>query len=183
MKTLALDLDGTLAATHDIAFDLMLGPDHGYTYEDIESWQWGLDEFGAARFLSAIWHSWTLRVDDIRPTEPNISEKVRRLNEGYTVDVVTANPDHMGIDDGKEYWLDKHGIEYRELIHVPPAQSKGQYFEYDVFVDDKPALPSRVGNGREVWLKAYPYNKNVEGEYKRFDSLDEIPLPEEHIHA
>jgi len=43
---ICLDLDSTLARTCDVAFELLCGPDHDYTYSDIESWEWGLREFG-----------------------------------------------------------------------------------------------------------------------------------------
>jgi 5'(3')-deoxyribonucleotidase len=170
---IALDLDSTLAATTEVAFALMLGDDNEYSYEDIESWQWGLETFGAERFLNAVWHAWTIRPHDIKPFEIDIHVSTEKLSDHHNVDVVTANPDHWGIVEAKKEWLDRHGVVYDNFERVPESQSKGQYFEYDVFIDDKPSLPERVGNGRTVYLRDHTYNQDAGGEYIRVSSVRE----------
>lgn len=167
---LALDFDSTLAATSEVAFDLILGDDHDYGYEDIESWSWMLDEFGTNRALSALWHAWTLRPMQIRPLEENLSQKVSALHSKYNVHIVTAHPDHQGISHGKKAWLDAHGIGHEDFVQVPMDQSKAD-LGYDVFIDDKPALPANCDSSQKVYLRDQPYNRDAEGDYTRITSI------------
>lgn len=176
MNRLALDHDSTLAATSEMAFELMLGPDHGYGYENVESWNWGLDTFGAARFLSGMWHAWTLRPLEVPPMEAGLSDTVDRLRDEYEVHIVTAHPDHFGIEDGKKEWLDYHGITYDDFVVVPMDQTKAT-LGYDVYVDDKPALPAEVNASNpdtEVYLRDQRYNRDADGEYNRIQAVAEV---------
>jgi 5'(3')-deoxyribonucleotidase len=174
---MALDFDSTLAATSEVALDLICGPDHPYDYDDIESWDWGLEKFGTARFLSALWHTWTIRPLQVDPMEPNIGEKVESLRNQYEVHIVTANPDHMGIEEGKKQWLAEQGIEYDEYHEVPSQSTKADLRLYDVYVDDKPTLPGEVTTKRptaEMFLRDHRYNRGVGGDYTRIESITEV---------
>lgn len=166
---IALDLDGTLAQTYEVAFDLL---DSDVSYEDMESWGWGLREFGEAAFLSAIWHSWTLRPHDIEPIESNVSRKTSALwTRSEQLDIVTADPGHLGIKDAKRAWLDDQNISYDDLRISPMGGSKTQ-FDYDVYIDDNPHLPLEVTE-RPVLLYDAPYNQDASGNYTRVTSLGE----------
>lgn len=171
---LSLDHDSTLAATSAVAFDLILGDEkHDFSYDNIESWEWGLETFGPARFLSGMWHAWTLRPLEVPPMEPKLAETVADLREHYEVHIVSSYPDHMGITEGKQQWLDHHGIEYDDFVPVHDGTSKAE-LEYDVYVDDKPTLPERVNELRphaEVFLYDHLYNQDAEGDYIRVNSL------------
>jgi 5'(3')-deoxyribonucleotidase len=164
---LALDFDSVLAATHRTASDL-LGVD--YDYEDVESWDWPLEKFGTNRALSALWHAWTIRPHEIEPMEPNLSEKVAALHSKYNVHIVTAHPDHQGITEGKQGWLERHGIGHEDFVQVPMGESKAK-LGYDVFIDDKPALPSEIDESQTVYLRDHPYNREVPGSYTRIESI------------
>lgn len=172
--TIALDLDSTLAATARTAFDLINGPDHEYDYDDIVEWDWGLEEFGAERYLSGLWHAWTLRPLDVEPMEDDIAAKVERLHEFGTVDIVTAHPSHPGISAGKKQWLDHHDIPYNQFVVADPGQTKA-HFGYNCYIDDKPTLPERV-TGDLVFVRDQPYNRSVDGDYTRITSLSEVEL-------
>lgn len=174
MTRLALDLDSTLAATSDVAFDLLAGSDHEYSYLDIADWTWGFREFGKAAYLNALWHAWTIRGDEIEPLEENVVGKVTRLARlTDRLDIVTAHPDHLGITEAKREWVDDLGIPYNEFRTVATTRSKAD-LEYDVYVDDKPALPSEIGGDQICYLYDQPYNKGVEGRYRRVTTLDEV---------
>lgn len=162
-STVALDLDSTTAATCDVSFELLEGPNHGMGYEDIEAWDWGLEKYGTARYLSAIWHAWTLRPHKIQPMEPEIVSPVRRLHDEFGVDVVTNHPDHMGISESKEEWLQKQGIPYNELVSVPMGESKGQY-GYDFYIDDKPVFAKNVPSDSTLFLRDQRYNRSIDTE-------------------
>lgn len=171
---IALDLDSTLAATCVTAFDLL--NETGYSYDDIESWTWGFDEFGKARYLNSMWHAWSLRPLDVPFMEPQVPEAVDQLHDvADRVDVVTAHPDHlMGVSEGKQEWLDTHGIEYDDFITVDGGK---ETLGYDVYIDDKPTLPESVNETNpeaNVFLRDHPYNRDAGGEYIRVNSLREV---------
>lgn len=169
---IALDVDSTLAATSEVAFDLIDRPDH--TYADIESWDWGLEKFGAARYLSALWHAWTLRPHAIRPMEAFVATAVDRLHDIGTVDIVTNHPDHRGITEGKKEWLDDYGIDYERFVKVDRGVSKAEFDEYDVYIDDNPNLPAEVAEHNPdatMLLRDHPYNQNVEAPHIRVSSV------------
>lgn len=173
----ALDLDGTLAQTYSVAFALM-GVDH--EYEDIESWEWGLNEFGGARFLNAMWHAWTLRPHDIKPIDD-----LRSVDHIYDLadelDVVTADPGHLGIKESKAEWLERQEVAHDELVISPKGQSKAELYHYDVFVDDNPHLVDQVKGDQLLLLYDAPYNQedvsdigNVIRVFNLWDATKEI---------
>lgn len=167
----ALDQDSTLADTMSTAFNLMLGPDHDYSPEDSDSWEWGEEEFGQFRFLSALWHAWSIRPLHIEPMETGLEETTARLAEHHTVDVVTAHPDHPGISEGKQHWLSYNGIQYEEFVPVTNGESKAE-LDYDIYIDDKPALPPKVTDAT-VYLIDASHNQDAEGEYIRVANVEE----------
>lgn len=171
---IALDLDSTLAGTALVALDLINGRGHPYSYDDIQSWSWGLDVFGPETYLSGLWHAWTLRPFDIQPLEEDISEKVWQLWDFGTVDIVTAQPDHPGISDGKQEWLEWHDIPHDEFVTIPPNETKAD-LAYDWYIDDKPYLPEHIDEHTQtVWLYDQPYNRDAAGWYTRVQSLEEV---------
>lgn len=175
-RRLCLDLDSTLAATSATALDLINGPDHDYTYDDIETWTWGMDEFGKYRYLSAMWHAWTIRPLDVPQMEPDVADAVRRLADRYEVHVVTAHPDHPGIDDGKKEWLDHHDIPHDEYRSVDPKTSKAA-LDYDAYIDDKPALAGEIADQNPdatVYVRDQPYNRDVDAPHERVASIHEV---------
>lgn len=174
---LAVDFDSVLANTSAVAFDLICGPDHGYTVDDVESWTWGFDEFGKIRYLNALWNAWTLRPFEVPPMEVDIAGKMDALNNIYRVDIVTAHPDHMGIDEGKQRWLAHHDIPYNDYISVRNGTSKTD-LDYDVYIDDKPSLPSEASEDQTVYLRDQAWNQDVEGDYERVSGLIELASEE-----
>lgn len=175
-RKLALDHDSTLAATAAVGFDLMCGPGHCYSYDDIETWDWGLERFGPHRYLSALWHAWTLRPLEVPPMEDGLAETVNLLRRQFEVHIVTTVPDHPGLAEGKQQWLDYHDIVYDDLVVVEPGLSKAD-MDYDVYVDDKPALPKKVNQERPdatVFLRDQPYNQDAAGDYVRVQSVADI---------
>lgn len=178
LLTLALDMDSTLAATCDVAFDLLLGDNHDYGYDDIESWSWGIERFGQAAYLNALWHAWTLRPMEVPTMEPALWRKTQELAQKFKVDVVTKNADHMGIAEGKRKWLDQNAIAYSEL-HVLDANGNVSKSElgYDAYIDDSPHLPKRVNEDEpdaEVFLIDHEYNQDAAGDYVRVGNVGDV---------
>ena len=170
---ICLDLDSTLARTSDVAFELLCGPDHDYTYDDIESWEWGLREFGNAQYLNALWHAWTLRGDDIEPFPADPEAVTKELSMcGSQLDVVTEHPKHVrGIDEAKRNWLDANNIVYDEYRSLDCSKSE---LDYDIYIDDKPSLASELAfdDTSTVLLYDHRYNRDVQGPCTRINSLN-----------
>lgn len=170
---IAVDHDSTLAATAVVAMDL-IGPEaDGLGYADVESWNWGLDKFGAARYLSALWHAWTLRPLDVPLMDDTVVDTMKQLSGEYELHIVTAHPDHMGIAEGKKQWLAHYGIPYDEF-HVVPTDTTKAVLDYDYYIDDKPHLPvevNKVSSDKTVFVRDHPYNRDCEGEYIRVHTL------------
>lgn len=173
---IALDLDSTLAKTSCVAFDLLCGPAHDYTYDDIESWGWGLDEFGKWPYLNAMWHAWTLRKDDINPTEPELARTTAQLHDyAGQLDVVTAHPQEglLGVDDHKQQWLAEQEVSYDEYRSVSGGKHE---LDYDTYIDDSPHTAEDVIQRDDATMFLYdqPYNQDVTGGYIRVELLDEV---------
>ena len=161
----ALDLDSTLAATSLTAFELLGTPE--YTYDDIESWSWGLNKFGKERYLNAMWHAWTIRPTDVPVMEAGLPETVSEMRDHATVDVVTAHPENEAISNGKKQWLDHIGIGYNDFVPVTSGKAE---LGYDAYVDDKPALPGEVAEKNPEatsFVIDHQYNQNIEAPHVR----------------
>lgn len=167
---LAVDFDSVLANTSAVAFDLICGPDHNYTVEDVESWTWGFDEFGEIRYLNALWNAWTLRPYEVPKMEVDVEGKMGALNDKYHVDIVTAHPDNYGISEGKKKWLDHQNIPHEKYYAVSTDESKAD-LDYDAFIDDKPSLPSEASADQTVYLRDQAWNQDAEGDYIRVKSI------------
>ena len=154
----ALDLDSTLAATSLTAFELM---DVDYTYDDIDSWSWGTDKFGTARYLNAMWHSWSIQPNSVPPMEGGLRQTTKDIYEvADQVDIVTAHPDGMmGVDEGKQAWLEDYGIFFDEYISFDGPKED---LDYDVYIDDRPTLVDGVeGTDSMILLRDHPYNRGI----------------------
>lgn len=161
MKRIALDMDAVLANIQPVAFALLEGDDHDRSTEEVESWSWGGNEYGTDRYLSALWHAWTLRPHDIDSCEPGLDSVTEQLWEKSTqLDIVTSHPDHPGIRTQKRKWLLKHNIEYDNFKSVTNKIPKSEFY-YDVFIDDKPALARNIKGGQTLYLIDRPWNQDV----------------------
>lgn len=173
---IALDHDSTLAATATMAFELLGAT--GYSYEDIESWGWGLEEFGETAYLNALWHTWTIRPDDVPMMERHVEDPVYKLynhDDVDALDIVTHHPPHTGISEGKQQWLGRYSIPYDEFVAIESSEKASM--DYDVYIDDNPQLPVAVNElspESTVYLRDQPYNRDADGEYTRIFSLSDV---------
>lgn len=168
----AVDMDSTLAATWDVAFDLLEGPNHAKSYDDLAHWDWGVDEYGYPRFLNALWGAWTIRSDDIEPMESGLANVITRLNDEYEVHIVTAHPDRLGLDEAKEAWLDAQGIPYDKYVSHSPDFSKGGFQKYRAFIDDKPAFVENVPRNSVLYLRTQRYNRDIDTD--RYENVERV---------
>ena len=169
---IALDMDSTLAAI-STATMAELG-DEDRTYDDIETWNWVIDEYGGDTFFDQFFEIWSERPETIDPLEDNLDDTVSRLRDLGKVHLVTNQRDSDAVTEGKMQWLDSHGIEVDEFVGVEPGRSKAE-LNYDVYIDDKPALPGNL-NGEKMYLRDHPYNREAPGDYVRVNSVKDALL-------
>lgn len=171
---LSLDVDGVLANSKAVVFDEMGEP---HNPEKITSWEWPIHKFGADKFLGAFDRAWTDRWEEIEPFGSDVAETVEELANYYDVRIVTAQPDSEKVTDGKRNWMRKHGIGAWELKTVSREDSKAN-LRYDVYVDDKPTLPTEVlrfcPDDTKVFLRDHPYNQEAGGEFTRISAISDV---------
>ena len=99
---------------------------------------------------------------------PNLKEITTHLKP---FDIVTSRRTLSGI----KKWLDFYGLEPRAIVYISEKQSKAD-LKYEVFIDDNPALASKLKKDQFLWLISQPYNQNVQESKQvcRIDSIIEI---------
>jgi len=141
---IAVDLDGVLAEAM-IGWCELYNERHGQSLilEDIRAWDvWKLvkiqrDEF--FRLLDDAWLQW----ERIPLTEQDAAEQVKLLHDFGTVDVVTGRSARTVVS-AKE-WLKSHSIPYDRFVRTESTIAKIR-LDYDVFVDDSPALMQHIAS-------------------------------------
>lgn len=161
MKRIALDMDAVLANIQPVAFDLLEGDDHDRTADEVESWSWGLEEYGKERYLTALWHTWTLRPDSIKPCEEHLWAITGDIHAcADQLDVVTSHPDHPGIRESKRQWLEEYNICFDTFRSVNDRTPKSEFY-YNIFIDDKPGLADTISPDQTLYLIDRPWNQSV----------------------
>lgn len=133
-----------------------------YTKANVTSWEfWEQTEFkmshaDANKIFEELWKDWK----NLPTTEDNHSLTTSKLSELGIIDVVTdGSEDHLQF---KKKWLDKHKINYRELV---PAKKHKEEMDYDVFIDDSPSLAEALNKiDKTCILYHQEWNKHVDGE-------------------
>ena len=163
MKRIALDLDNTLADTLGV-YKQKYVQNPG----SVENYDFSNSEHDLEHFLEKTDELWTYKPDFIPPTEQNLDIYTLAINEFYEIDVVTARPTAPKC---LEWWLEEHGITYKNLIHS--TQDK-HGLGYDVIVDDNPYVHEQIKTRNEtgvVYDKAF--NKEVEADH-RIENFKEL---------
>lgn len=165
-------MDSVLADSSEIVYRIL---DTDYGVEDQETWEWPHDKFGTDTFLGAFGTAWTDYWKAIRPMEEALPATVAELGDRFHITVVTSQPDDDEIVHGKKMWLDRHGIPRDGFRTVGKGETKAA-LNYDVYIDDKPALPQRVAElnpDARMFLRDRPYNQGAVGPYTRVESVED----------
>jgi len=174
---IAVDLDGVLAETMEAwckrANDF-LGTN--YTIADLDTWaSWrklGITREQFFQFLDEAWDDW----QSIPPTEPRLSEKVRKITGEGQIDVVTGRS-RESVRAAKQ-WLADQNIPYKRFVRVPGWKDK-IFLNYDVYIDDAPELMPLISRNPLMWgiLYSRPWNRTVPElrQIFRVESWTEIP--------
>ena len=160
---IAVDLDGVLAESMLVWCD-RANKEFGtqLSLEDLDSWSsWkkfpiSKDDF--YRILDESWDEW----QKIPPTEPELAEKVARIEKFGDLDIVTGRS--RRTVDAARSWVDSQKVRYRRFVRVLGWRDK-ILLDYDVYVDDAPDLMPLISRSPTSWGVLYerPWNKNVGG--------------------
>ncbi len=172
-----MDLDGVLAEAMVVWCDLYNKRYKGaLSLEDIRAWDvWKFTGISRDQFftlLDAAWLEW----ERIPPTEENVHQEVKRLQEFGTVDVVTGRSTRT-VNHAKE-WLRSRSIPYDRFVRTESTVAKIR-LNYDVFVDDSPRLMELIASRSTALgiLYTRPWNRNAQPPelVRRANSWAEIP--------
>jgi len=167
----ALDFDSVLSDTM-VRWVELFNEKKGtkLTKKDVVSWSFWND-FGitmdeAFNIFKEAWSDWK----NLPPTEDKISDKVKKLANISTVDVVThVRNSHLQY---VKKWLKNNDIFYEKFVSV---QGDKVDLSYDVYIDDSPNVAQKSSQvGKECLLYDQPWNHEITGKkITRIKSLDD----------
>ncbi len=158
---IAVDLDGVLAETME-AWCKKVNETFGtrLTLEDLDTWtSWrkvGITKDQFFQILDGVWDAW----EDIPPTEPGLTEKVRKVEKLGSLDIVTGRSKKT-VEAAKE-WLSHYMIPYQRFVRVSGWRDK-VFLNYDVYIDDAPELMPLISRNPLMRGILYerPWNRDV----------------------
>jgi 5'(3')-deoxyribonucleotidase len=158
---IAVDLDGVLAESM-LVWCKRANKEFGtrLKMEDLDSWSaWkkfpiSKDDF--YRILDESWDDWL----EIPPTEPDLAEKVLRIEKFGNLDIVTGRSKRTV--EAARNWIDNQKVRYRRFVRVLGWRDK-ILLDYDVYIDDAPDLMPLISRSPTAWGILYerPWNKSV----------------------
>ena len=159
-KTLSIDFDSVLADTM-IAWTKEYNKlkNTNITKSEITYWNIGMILPLSADEISTMFnYVWQYCWQDIPPSEPGLSEIIKRIHRrGYRISVLTKRERPTIAYVAK--WLDYHDIYSDDLIFIYDNRPKAEY-PFDILIDDAPSnlvdiTPPKVGI-----LFNQPWNKD-----------------------
>jgi len=158
---IAVDLDGVLAESM-LVWCERANKEFGIRskMEELDSWaSWkkfpiSKDDF--YRILDESWDEWR----EIPPTEPDVAEKVARIEKFGDLDIVTGRSKRT-VQAAKN-WVDNQKVRYRRFVRVLGWRDK-ILLDYDVYIDDAPDLMPLISRSPKAWGILYerPWNRSV----------------------
>ena len=158
---IAVDLDGVLAETME-AWCKIANQRFGSNLklEDLDSWtSWkktGVTRDQFFQILNQTWDDW----ENIPPTEPDLAQKVAKVERLGSLDIVTGRSKQT-VESAKQ-WLSHHKIPYQRFIRVRGWKDK-VFLNYDAYVDDAPELMPLISRNPLMQGILYdrPWNRDV----------------------
>ncbi|MFB6215701.1 MAG: hypothetical protein ABEJ72_01850 [Candidatus Aenigmatarchaeota archaeon] len=149
---IAVDLDGTLAQTHEVFLEeLEKREGISHSLEDITSWYFENVNFSTDIFHEIARDNWKNR--DIPLTDDSIPEHLKELKKRHQVDVVTARGDVPERE--LKNWLERKKVPFDSF----KVDKEKTHLDYDFLIDDSPTY---IGNGMKILLYHRPYNSRTE---------------------
>lgn len=158
---IAVDLDGVLAESM-LVWCKRANREFGtrLKMEDLDSWsswkKFAIFKDDFYRILDESWDAWR----GIPPTEPNIAEKVARIEKFGDLDIVTGRSKRTV--EAARSWVDNQNIRHRNFVRVLGWRDK-IFLNYDVYIDDAPDLMPLISQSPTAWGILYerPWNRTV----------------------
>ena len=158
---IAVDLDGVLAESMLVWCELA-NKEFGtrLRMEDLDSWsswkKFAISKDDFYQILDESWDEW----QKIPPTEPELAEKVARIEKFGDLDIVTGRSKRTV--DAARSWIDNQKVRYRRFVRVLGWRDK-ILLDYDVYIDDAPDMMPLISRSPTSWGVLYerPWNKNV----------------------
>ena len=128
--------------------------------DDLDSWsswkKFSISKDDFYRILDESWDEW----QEIPPTEPEIGEKVARIEKFGDLDIVTGRSKRTV--EAARSWVDSQKIRYRRFVRVLGWRDK-VLLDYDVYIDDAPDLMPLISHSPTAWGVLYerPWNRSV----------------------
>lgn len=128
--------------------------------EDLDSWsswkKFAISKDDFYRILDESWEKW----QKIPPTEPELAEKVARIEKFGDLDIVTGRSKRTVA--AARSWVDDQKVRYHRFVRVLGWRDK-ILLDYDVYIDDAPDLMPLISRSPTSWGVLYerPWNKNV----------------------
>jgi len=157
---IALDVDGVLADVIVSWIEINNQNRTKISKNDVTSWdfwkQFNIDRFDFYSELSKCWENW----NEIPPTEKNLQESTKLLNQNATVDIVTAREQYT--DTFVKNWLNHFNISYDNYVSVIDGTMKAD-LDYDLFIDDSPLNADKLTlKNKKFLLYNQPWNQNIQ---------------------
>ncbi len=157
---IALDVDGVLADVIVSWIEINNQNRTKISKNDVTSWdfwkQFNIDRFDFYSELSKCWENW----NEIPPTEKNLQESTKLLNQNATVDIVTAREQYT--DTFVKNWLNHFNISYDNYVSVIDGTMKAD-LDYDLFIDDSPLNAEKFTlKNKKFLLYNQPWNQNIQ---------------------
>jgi 5'(3')-deoxyribonucleotidase len=158
---IAVDLDGVLAESMFV-WCKRANKEFGtrLKMEDLDSWsawkKFPISKEDFHRILDESWDDWL----EIPPTEPDLAEKVSRVEKFGNLDIVTGRSKRTV--EAARNWIDNQKVRYRDFVRVLGWRDK-ILLDYDVYIDDAPDLMPLISRSPTAWGILYerPWNKSV----------------------
>jgi 5'(3')-deoxyribonucleotidase len=173
-RRIAVDFDSTLADSMEVVIQLM-NFKHGLTMSKNEITQWDWPTMLGRKHGLAVpeeldrdfWKIYDMfdrthlrRM--VPPTDPLACASVKWLvKRGHAVHIVTSN--HADADESIRSWLFGHGLELPLTIIGRKSPHEKLDLDYDLFIDDAPALAEAATQDKKklVLLVPQPWNRNI----------------------
>ncbi len=164
MDRLALDLDGTLAATVQTYIDEVLG--NTVKKENIMDYDFKDHDINFQHFLKYSDQLWEQAHEVIKPLEHRPDNATAKLSEFYHIDIVTARPK---VEDSIKNWLEMHNITYDNILY---SIHDKQDLKYDLYIDDNPYLAENLPDNK-ILVYNQPWNQDLDDKYTHIDTLED----------
>ena len=158
---IAVDLDGVLAESM-LVWCERANKEFGtrLKMDDLDSWsswkKFSISKDDFYRILDESWDEW----QEIPPTEPEIAEKVARIEKFGSLDIVTGRSKRTV--EAARSWVGSQKVQYRSFVRVLGWRDK-ILLDYDVYIDDAPDLMPLISRSPRAWGVLYdrPWNRGV----------------------